>query len=156
MSDWWQADPVAGSPQSSRPQITITPTQRAFLNSMSAGESPDYNTMYGGGRFEELRDHPRQNIPIRSGPNAGKTSSAAGRYQFLQGTWDEARNALGLPDFSPESQDAAAVWLAERDYAKRTNGRKLWDDLDSAQGNPSKLNFIGGALSGTWSWRLRR
>ena len=93
----------------------------------------------------------RQNIPIRSGPNAGKTSSAAGRYQFLQGTWDEARNALGLPDFSPESQDAAAVWLAERDYAKRTNGRKLWDDLDSAQGNPSKLNFIGGALSGTWT-----
>lgn len=129
----------------------VSPVQRAFLNSMSAGEAPDYNTMYGGGRFEELSDHPRQQIPIRSGPNAGKTSSAAGRYQFLGSTWDEAKNALGLPDFSPDSQDAAAVWLAERDYAKRTRGRNLWEDLDGAKGDPAKLNFLGGALSGTWT-----
>jgi|GEM_PF-5802828 len=135
---------------SSRPRITITPIQRAFLNSTAAGESPDYNTMYGGRRFEELIDHPRQNIPIASGPNAGRTSSAAGRYQFLEGTWDEAKSALGLPDFSPESQDAAAVWLAERDYKART-GRDLWSDLEGAKGNPSKLNFIGGALSRTWT-----
>ena len=148
MSDWWQADPVASAPE--RPKITVTPTQRAFLNSMSAGEAPDYNTMYGGGRFEELNDHPRQNIPIQSGPNAGKTSSAAGRYQFLQGTWDEAKNALGLPDFSPESQDAAAVWLAQRDYKART-GRDLWNDIEGAKDNPAKLNFISGALGKTWT-----
>jgi muramidase (phage lysozyme) len=141
-------DPFADS---GRPKITVTPTQKAFLNSVAAGESPDYNTMYGGGRFEEMRDHPRQNIPIRLGPNAGKTSSAAGRYQFLGSTWDEAKNALNLPDFSPESQDAAATWLAERDYAKRTKGRNLWDDLEGAKGDPSKLNFIGGALSNTWT-----
>lgn len=150
MSDWWQSDPVAGVPQSNRPKITVTPTQKAVLNSISAGESPDYNTMYGGGRFDEMRDHPRQNIPIRSGPNAGRTSSAAGRYQFLQGTWDEAKNALNLPDFSPDSQDAAATWLAARDYQKRT-GRDLWKDVEDAQGDPNRLNLIGGALSGTWT-----
>lgn len=132
-------------------RITVTPVQRAFLNSMSAGEAPNYNTMYGGGRFEEMADHPRQNIPIRSGPNVGKTSSAAGRYQFLGSTWDQAKTALGLPDFSPDSQDAAAVWLAERDYKNRTKGRNLWEDLESAKDNPAKLNFLGGALSGTWT-----
>lgn len=149
MSDWWQADPVASAP-SGRPQITVTPLQKSFLNAMSAGESPDYNTMYGGGRFEEMNDHPRQAVPIRSGPNAGKTSSAAGRYQFLGSTWDEAKNALGLPDFSPDSQDAAAVWLADRDYKART-GRDLWSDLDSAKNDPSKANFIAGALNRTWT-----
>ncbi len=153
MSDWWSNDPVAGggatATPSGRPQIT--PTQRSFLNAMAAGESPDYNTMYGGGRFEELRDHPRQAVPIRSGPNAGRTSSAAGKYQFLAPTWDEAQRELGLPDFSPDSQDAAATWLAERDYGKRTKGRNLWEDIDGAKDNPSKLNFIGGALSKTWT-----
>jgi muramidase (phage lysozyme) len=131
-------------------QPSVSPVQRAFLNSMSAGESPNYNTMYGGGRFEELNDHPRQNIPIRSGPNAGRTSSAAGKYQFLQGTWDEAKNALGLPDFSPESQDKAALWLAERDYKKRT-GRDFFADLEASKDNPAKLNFHAGALGGTWT-----
>lgn len=151
MANFFDQFDAADAPSSSRPKITVTPMQRAFLNSMASGESPDYQTMYGGGRFEELNDHPRQNIPIRSGPNAGKTSSAAGRYQFLQDTWDEARTTLGLPDFSPESQDAAATWLAERDYAKRTKGRNLWDDLESAKGDPAKLNFIGGALNRTWT-----
>jgi muramidase (phage lysozyme) len=142
-------DQFDGSPEPTT-RITVTPVQRAFLNSMSAGESPDYNTMYGGARFEELTEHPRQKVPIRSGPNAGKSSSAAGKYQFLAGTWDEAKNALGLPDFSPDSQDAAATWLAERDYKKRT-GRNLWDDLEASKDNPAKLNSVGGALSGTWT-----
>lgn len=151
MANFFDQFDVAEAPPSNRPKITVTPLQKAFLNSVSAGEAPDYNTMYGGGRFEAMQDHPRQAVPIRSGPNAGKTSSAAGRYQFLQGTWDEAKNALGLPDFSPDSQDAAATWLAERDYAKRTNGRNLWDDIESAKDNPAKLNFIAGALSKTWT-----
>lgn len=128
----------------------ITPTKRALLNSVAAGEAPDYNTVYGGGRFEEMNDHPRRAVPIRSGPNAGRTSSAAGRYQFLGSTWDEAKNALGLPDFSPDSQDRAAAWLAERDYKKRT-GRDLWADVEEAKADPRKLNFIGGALSKTWT-----
>lgn len=140
--------PMTGEP---RGGVTIRPTQRAFLNAMSAGEAPDYNTVYGGGRFEELNDHPRQNVQIQSGPNAGKTSSAAGRYQFLAPTWDEARAALSLPDFSPNSQDAAAAWLAERDYKARTRGRDLWADIEAANGDPARLNFIAGALNKTWT-----
>jgi muramidase (phage lysozyme) len=48
---------------------------------------------------------------ITRGTYAGKHSTAAGAYQFNWGTWSDAVRALGLPDFSPASQDAAAVWL---------------------------------------------
>lgn len=45
---------------------------------------------------------------------AGKVSTAAGRYQIIKPTWLRAKRALGLPDFSPASQDAAAVWLIKQ------------------------------------------
>jgi muramidase (phage lysozyme) len=128
----------------------LSPVQRAFLNSIAAGESPGYDVIYGGQRFQDFTDHPRIAVPIKSGPNVGRTSSAAGRYQFLGSTWDEAKSALGLPDFSPASQDRAAAWLAGRDYKKRT-GRDLWSDVEGAAGDPKKLDEIGSSLSGTWT-----
>jgi muramidase (phage lysozyme) len=131
--------------------VELSQTQRAFLNGIAGGESAGkYNVIYGGSQFDDYTDHPRKAVPIRSGPNAGRTSSAAGKYQFLGSTWDEAKNALGLPDFSPQSQDKAAAWLADRDYKKRT-GRSLWADVESAQGDPNRLNEIGSNLSGTWT-----
>jgi muramidase (phage lysozyme) len=143
--------PQASAAVPTAPEPDITPLQRSFLNAMRGGESGGrYNVMYGGKTFDSFADHPRQPQPILSGPNAGRMSTAAGADQFLAGTWDEAKNALGLPDFSPKSQDRAAIWLAARDYKKRT-GRDLWADVDAAQGDPARLNIIGGALSGTWT-----
>lgn len=88
---------------------------RAFLDMIAYAEvgttGPEgYSILYGGGRFESFGDHPRRVIGARLG---GKMiySSAAGRYQIMQKTWDWVRPKLGLPDFSPASQDAAAVWL---------------------------------------------
>lgn len=118
---------------------------RALLRALSGGEAQDYNVLYGGGRFTDFSDHPRRNIPILSGPNAGKTSSAAGHYQMLADTWDEAAEAVGAKDFSPANQDKAAWWLAQRDYTKRT-GRDLLADLKA--GN---VEGIARALSGTWT-----
>jgi lysozyme len=51
---------------------------------------------------------------ITKGIYAGKHSTAAGAYQFNAGTWSDAVKALGLSDFSPSSQDAAAVWLTDK------------------------------------------
>jgi muramidase (phage lysozyme) len=84
----------------------------------------DYSTFYGGSRFSDLSDH-----PVRTGEKEGVTlpremciaagfisgncvSTAAGAYQFRIKTWDSmAAINPPLPDFSPASQDRAAVRL---------------------------------------------
>ena len=48
----------------------------------------------------------------RAGLGPGCVSTAAGAYQMIKPTWRSARDALGLTDFSPASQDAAALWIA--------------------------------------------
>ena len=121
----------------------------AIVGPESAGK---YNVMYGGDTFDDYSDHPRVAHTIRSGPNKGKKSTAAGIGQFLSGTWDSIASELGLTDFSPESQRAAVWGLAERDYKKAT-GRSLENDLASATaaGDENAIGKIGKALSGTWT-----
>ena len=41
-------------------------------------------------------------------------SAAAGGYQFMPATWAAAQRATGVPDFSPVSQDAAALYLIKQ------------------------------------------
>ncbi len=83
----------------------------AFLATIRLGESGDvYNRLYGGGYFTSYADHPTFTVGF-SGSN---NSRAAGAYQFQPGTWKEAQAALSLPDFSPDSQDAAAIFLIKR------------------------------------------
>ena len=71
-----------------------------------------YNKLYGGTKFIDLSTHP--NIPITKW---GITSTAAGAYQILNKTWLELQAKLGLPDFSPQSQDLAAIELIKRRHA---------------------------------------
>jgi hypothetical protein len=78
-------------------------------------------------------------------------TTAAGGYQFLGRSWDEAADALGLPDFSPENQDRAAIWHAENAYRRATGGRELLADIDAAKGDETKLDQIGRKLSGWWT-----
>jgi len=68
-----------------------------------------YNTQFTGSQFTDLSKHPRQ---INS--SNGLSSDAAGAYQFLSTTWDGAKQALDLPDFSPESQEKAARYLTQQ------------------------------------------
>ena len=123
----------------------LPPEAYALLDTISGTESAGkYNIMYGGKRFSDYSDHPRVAFPIQSGPNRGKRSSAAGRYQFIQGTWDDQRRKLGLKDFSPASQDAAAWNLASETY-----GRGLMADLRS--GDPKRVAAVGRALRKQWT-----
>ena len=77
------------------------PNVIAFLRVIRAGETSQgdeaYSTLFGGGRFEGFDHHP--NVKVTSGH---LTSTAAGAYQFLYGTWQEIVAALKLPDFSPK------------------------------------------------------
>ena len=69
-----------------------------------------YRTLFGGGQFKgSLDKHP--DILVNKD---GYETTAAGPYQMITTTWNEAKDALGLPDFSPLSQDRAAIYLINR------------------------------------------
>ncbi len=104
---------------------------QAFLSLIRYAEGTDrradpYRVTYGYSHtIQDLSDH-----PVVTGEWSGKTlpdamcrgagfgpgciSTAAGAYQFLSSTWKTCQRALGLPDFGPESQDRAAIYLIER------------------------------------------
>lgn len=75
-----------------------------------------YRTLYGGALADDLSKHPNRKIT-----KWGLTSTAAGAYQILNKTWQEIAKKLGLQDFSPQSQDRAAIELITR--------RKALDDV---------------------------
>lgn len=108
------------------------------LKRIASGEATSYNELYGGGSFNSMIDHPR--VRVRLGPDSYTT--AAGLYQMLAPTWDAEAKKLGLTNFSPASQDAAAWDLAKTTYEKQT-GRDLVGD--AAQG---KVDW--SALAGQW------
>jgi muramidase (phage lysozyme) len=94
----------------------------AFLILIRTGEGTlgenGYRTLYGGGLFDSFADHPRIKV------NAGKwTSTAAGAYQILAKTWDGlvAMQPDVFTDFTPDKQDAAAVYLIK--------GHRAYDDV---------------------------
>ena len=91
----------------------MTPGWQKLSNVLRTGEGTKgdsgYNTMFTGAKFTDTSKHPRQ---INQ---SGKyRSDAAGAYQFLSTTWDRAKNALGLKDFSPTSQEAAGRYLTQQ------------------------------------------
>jgi muramidase (phage lysozyme) len=136
---------------------------RAFLDMIAYSEGADYNTLVGGGRFDDFSRHPRLLIDVRP----GLQSTAAGRYQFLARTWDALAARLNLPDFSPASQDLAAIELIREKNALRDvqagriaiaieKVRKVWASLPGAGYNQPERSFTklqaayvqaGGTLS---------
>ena len=89
------------------------PKARQWLDLLAYAEGTDksrtgqgYNVMFGGGTFKDLRRHP--DVVVKA---PGIASAAAGRYQFMPGTWSEVSKKLGLSDFGPAAQDLAAVEL---------------------------------------------
>ncbi|MGO4124926.1 glycoside hydrolase family 104 protein [Inquilinus sp. YAF38] len=88
----------------------------AFLDTLAVSEGTStiggsddgYDVLVGGTLFSGYAAHPRQLVWL---PRYKIGSTAAGRYQFLARTWDDLAVTLRLPDFSPTSQDRAAVEL---------------------------------------------
>lgn len=110
----------------------MTPTEalqnrnvQAFLHMLRHGEGTSdpegYRRLFGGKLFDNgYADHPRQ-VQTYSLKGQPLSSSAAGAYQILQRTWDGLVRQYGFTDFSPATQDAAAVALII--------GRKALDDV---------------------------
>lgn len=91
-----------------KPAMLNNTNVQAFLKVIRTGEGTadalGYSRLFGGASFSGFADHPRKVVK-----KSGYTSTAAGAYQFLSSTWDETAKALGLRDFSPASQDLAAL-----------------------------------------------
>lgn len=68
-----------------------------------------YRVGFGGATLESLDSHPNVLVPFTQTDGTKNKTSAAGAYQFIKPTWDEEANELGLTDFSPRSQDLAAI-----------------------------------------------
>ena len=106
-----------------------------------------YNIMFGQRTFTDFSKHPNSAKTITEGDHKGNVSTAAGAYQIIKATWDRVKNKLGLPDFSPESQDMAAWEVAKDDYTART-GQDL--DLVLRSGNFAAIAEARKVLSKTW------
>ena len=83
----------------------------AFLALIRYGESSNgneaYTMLYGGGQFSDMSRHPQQYFDVGD----GRRTSAAGAYQITYTTWKALVSRYGIPDFTPASQDFAAVCL---------------------------------------------
>lgn len=121
--------------------LGVSEIGRALISASDDG----YNVIVGStiihpNLFSSYADHPRQLIHI----GAHLESTAAGRYQILERNYDFYKAKLGLPDFSPSSQDRiAAQMISERPGAMEaiTEGRfadavaavrNLWASLPGA------------------------
>jgi lysozyme len=104
----------------------------AFMATISKAEGTDkgadpYRVCYGYRHtVQDLAEHPAVKTsthPVewagepldKLGPSyTGQVSTAAGRYQIKRATWLECKAGAALPDFGPDSQDRAAVFLLKR------------------------------------------
>ena len=111
------------------------------MASIVGGESDgSYNLLNGGKRFSGYGDHPYASTNKNTGYGV-----AAGKYQFMPGTWNDYKRKLKLPDFSPQSQEIAALALARDRYRAKTGGN-LDRDLEAG-----KVMQAARALSPTWT-----
>ena len=125
-------------------KLLDNPNVQAYLRTIRDGEGTSkadgYRTFVGNSKFTDLSSYPHIPKKIKDKYN----STASGAYQINKLTWGDVMKALSPPDFSPHSQDIAAVYLlditkgalyyvlnGDIDSAiKRTNGR--WKSLPGA------------------------
>ncbi len=86
-------------------EVLLTkPKVQALLSVIADRESRGrYNVINGEAFFNDYSKHPNRHAP-------GRTSTAAGAFQFNRETWIEVASPLGLTDFTPASQRLAAAY----------------------------------------------
>jgi muramidase (phage lysozyme) len=159
---------VPESLDTSADQVTDAASRNvsAFLDTIKYAEGTwgkGDNILFGFGTFDGFDDHPRIRVPFRD-----TFSTAAGPFQIIAPTWDRIASRLGLPDFSPASQEQAAIELireagalddveAGRFAMAVEKVRKVWASFPGAgYGQPERsfqslagfFQAAGGTLAG--------
>ena len=88
-----------------------------------------YRVGFGGSQIADLSAHPNIVKPFRQTDGKMNKTSAAGAYQFLNKTWTPLQQQLGLKDFSPRSQDIAAIELIRQAFLSGLCDRELCQQL---------------------------
>jgi muramidase (phage lysozyme) len=141
------------------------PNVRKMLDliAYTEGVKHGYNTMFGNQRINSLQSHPNIRKSFVQTDGKSNVTTAAGRYQFLKGTWDGVARQYGLRDFSPQNQDIAALalmaqngslpYVLKGDYQTaimKSGG--TWASLPSSQYKQGKRSwndvnkFLGGNI----------
>jgi muramidase (phage lysozyme) len=132
------------------------PYVRALMRTISASESNTnrpYSVLYGGQHVNNLSHHPETCVTIVNGPNKGNCSTAAGRYQLINTTWNQIAPRYhphptkmmfwSSYSFEPEYQDSVVhAWLSDP---------KVWGSNIPQQLRQGKLNDVLRKLSPTWT-----
>ncbi|MCC0176609.1 glycoside hydrolase family protein [Waterburya agarophytonicola K14] len=166
LGEFWQekratsTPPVATIPSLHRTQPLVMnggdPYVRALMRTITASEANvkrPYNVIYGGRYVEDLSRHPELCIPIVAGPNVGQCTTAAGRYQMLDFTWDrQAKKYHPSPSgiwrwrnysFEAEYQDVVVHdWLSDSN---------VWGANIPQQLRKGEITQVLKLLSGTWT-----
>ncbi|WP_180072224.1 glycoside hydrolase family 104 protein [Acinetobacter sp. YH12200] len=94
-------------------QAYANPNVRKYLDfiAQAEGVKHGYNTMFGNERIASLGAHPNVRKEFKQTDGKTNFTTAAGRYQFLNSTWNNLAKQYGFRDFSPQSQDMGAIAL---------------------------------------------
>lgn len=139
-------------------ELLKNPNVRRYLDFIGQAEGADYATLFGGKQMTDFSRHP--NIRANFTETTGKknVTTAAGKYQFLNSTWNGLQKQLDLKDFSPQSQDLAAIELLKQskslgDIVAGNFGQaiektgKVWASLPSSTYNQGKRS---------WQWAAEK
>ena len=119
---------------------------QAFLRAIRYGEGTadelGYNRIVGGATFADDSVHPHVKVYLE---RYNVYSTAAGAYQIIFPTWSGLCKQYYFQDFSPESQDEAAVALiAEKGALEDVKCGRLKDAVE-------KCSTIWASLPGSTS-----
>lgn len=132
-------------------QAIKNPNCQAMLATIGKSEGAEYDSLFGDdaahpNKFTDFADHPDKPFHYKNKIGVMIVTTAAGKYQFIHSTWANLKNKLSLPDFSPHSQDIAALeLLSEKNVLQKLMdgnfaaaleaGKTIWASLPGANDN---------------------
>jgi len=139
-------------------ELLKNPNVRRYLDFIGQAEGADYATLFGGKQMTDFSRHPNIRAKFKETTGKENVTTAAGKYQFLNSTWNGLQKQLDLKDFSPQSQDLAAIELLKQskslgDIVAGNFGQaiektgKVWASLPSSTYNQGKRS---------WQWAAEK